>query len=260
MYTIEDIISDYRQAESEIRQLLADDNEPPIESLTRLDRSLANSFDQIVNLSVSDPAERRLRVIFLVQFLREGAEASSLSEAAICQIQSDINALLKHLHRPRLGVVKGSAAVTQLEPNLTELCYSSLANGPVEEEDLKALIDQARKYNEKNQITGLLIFDNKAEKFYHVLEGPKNRLQAVMDRIIHDPRHHEIEIRFQSPISARAYHNNALNLVTTRQISQELSPDADLAGWLQRVLALKPAARDSRGHRWMVQSVEASML
>ena len=74
------------------------------------------------------------------------------------------------------------------------LCYSSIR--PVDAgdliEDLNDILSKARDFNAKHQIYGVLYYANNA--FFQCLEGEEEILNDLMQRIMQDPRHHEINV------------------------------------------------------------------
>lgn len=58
---------------------------------------------------------------------------------------------------------------------------------PFDASTLRSLELQAQQHNESHAITGYLTYRN--ERFTQVLEGPRNRVDALMRKIRNDPRH-----------------------------------------------------------------------
>ncbi len=67
------------------------------------------------------------------------------------------------------------------------LVYTSHARAPYTQEDLIDLLRQSRAHNVKQSITGMLLYLN--GKFIQVLEGNKENVQALFERICQNPRH-----------------------------------------------------------------------
>lgn len=68
-----------------------------------------------------------------------------------------------------------------------QLLYVSSANRTVDEADLLEIMDQARKNNKKNDITGLLLFADGS--IVQLLEGDKELVESTYESISRDPRH-----------------------------------------------------------------------
>lgn len=78
------------------------------------------------------------------------------------------------------------------EGTLRSLVYSSEAITRFYQEDLDALLVQARAHNESVGITGILLYKN--DQFIQFLEGPPSEVAALMERIGQDPRHTNVRI------------------------------------------------------------------
>ena len=58
---------------------------------------------------------------------------------------------------------------------------------------------QARANNARTDITGLLVFDG--ENFAQLMEGPKDTVLPVAERMSHDPRHCGWEVLYEAEIA-----------------------------------------------------------
>ncbi|SMF73781.1 Sensors of blue-light using FAD [Pseudobacteriovorax antillogorgiicola] len=83
------------------------------------------------------------------------------------------------------------------------LAYYSTPRDGLNDEDIAAILKVARKYNKKNDISGILIYENNL--FLQILEGEKDRVKDLFDRIRKDPRHHNIQPYVQSLASDRIF-------------------------------------------------------
>ena len=86
---------------------------------------------------------------------------------------------------------------------LIELLYTSTATGEMTEEQLAGLLEHCRRNNEAAGITGLLIFHEGT--FMQVLEGEKQAVMDLYQRILLDPRHTGSRVLWQLPIEARTF-------------------------------------------------------
>lgn len=105
------------------------------------------------------------------------------------------------------------------------LIYLSQATRPLSAKALTCLVEQARPANERQHLTGALIYSNK--RFIQLLEGEQAALDAVYARISRDPRHQHLYKVAHYPIATRQFANWSLAF-------QTLSPAqfAHLAGHL----------------------------
>jgi hypothetical protein len=73
---------------------------------------------------------------------------------------------------------------------LYHIIYHSLASGEgMTSEALADLLRQARAYNQAHRLTGLLLYADATKEFVQVLEGPRDEVQAIYQKIAPDLRH-----------------------------------------------------------------------
>lgn len=70
------------------------------------------------------------------------------------------------------------------------IMYMSKATVAVPEEELKEMLAQWRKYNEKEDITGMLLYSG--DHFVQLIEGPAENLKKLFSRINQDNHHTNI--------------------------------------------------------------------
>ena len=68
-----------------------------------------------------------------------------------------------------------------------ELIYCSSSSNDLNSDDLKDILNTARTFNTKNNITGCLLYYK--NEFIQILEGEKNIVQELYDNISNDKRH-----------------------------------------------------------------------
>lgn len=88
----------------------------------------------------------------------------------------------------------------------TDLCtliYNSAATQPMNEADLVALLEHARNHNAAIDVTGMLLYHDHC--FFQVLEGPRDDVHALADRIEQDPRHTQMTVIIDEPIHKRSF-------------------------------------------------------
>lgn len=86
---------------------------------------------------------------------------------------------------------------------LYHLSYVSNENTDITSNDLKNILDEARNSNEKNDITGLLLYRDKS--FLQVLEGEKEKVLETFVKIERDYRHKDVEVLFSEPFDEREF-------------------------------------------------------
>lgn len=76
--------------------------------------------------------------------------------------------------------------------SIRQLLYVSNTRTNLNDSDLNAILESARRNNRAHQITGMLLYLEGA--FLQVLEGPDHEVGAVYDRIARDQRHWDTQI------------------------------------------------------------------
>ena len=99
---------------------------------------------------------------------------------------------------------------------LYELLYTSVARWKMSSLELTELLEQSRKKNLKLNITGLLVYYS--GEFIQVLEGEKNTVLKLYDRIANDERHTSIKTFWEGSISERGFSKWAMTFVNTENV------------------------------------------
>lgn len=86
---------------------------------------------------------------------------------------------------------------------LQKLIYASQAIKPVDTGALQAILDKARLLNERDGITGFLLYAD--ESFLQILEGEEAVLAATFERIARDARHTGVRVLERAPITRRRF-------------------------------------------------------
>ncbi len=101
---------------------------------------------------------------------------------------------------------------------MLSLIYSSVATRPLGDDDLAHLLGQSRRSNEREEVTGVLLFRN--GYFLQLLEGPDAAVRAKFDRIKHDDRHTKVRVILEDQVEERQFPEWTMGFPVT---------DADLA-------------------------------
>lgn len=83
------------------------------------------------------------------------------------------------------------------------IAYASTANADFSTDDFAELLTSARARNAALDITGVLLYRNR--RFIQVLEGPHDAVAEVYASIVADPRHREIILLADDPITVRKF-------------------------------------------------------
>lgn len=73
---------------------------------------------------------------------------------------------------------------------LYHLVYQSTATLPMGDKELEALLKQSRDWNSQHQLTGILLYSE--HNIMQVLEGPKDEVFYIFNRIEQDIRHQTV--------------------------------------------------------------------
>ena len=90
-----------------------------------------------------------------------------------------------------------------MENDLYQIIYASAATRPIEEDELLTMLKLAREKNARLGITGMLLHCDGS--FIQALEGPRDRVMALLQAIQQDPRHSRMAVLFEGPITNRSF-------------------------------------------------------
>lgn len=103
---------------------------------------------------------------------------------------------------------------------LYHLVYVSIATHEMSDDELKALLVQARDKNQSRGITGMLLY--KKGFFMQALEGEQNVVEERFKVISKDSRHESVSIICENSISARKFPNWSMGFNKIDQNSESL--------------------------------------
>jgi len=86
---------------------------------------------------------------------------------------------------------------------LSELVYLSFRSAACTDDDVQKILEEARQFNGKQDITGVLIYSQ--EKFLQVLEGEQDKIIALYEKIKLDDRHDRALMVSNRPITERHF-------------------------------------------------------
>ncbi|MCC6392753.1 MAG: BLUF domain-containing protein [Bryobacterales bacterium] len=86
---------------------------------------------------------------------------------------------------------------------MTQLIYVSSASHPMEKRELNALLEVTRRNNERDGITGTLVYSE--GNFLEVLEGDTEAVHETFRRILKDTRHGGILVLSERKIKEREF-------------------------------------------------------
>ena len=113
-------------------------------------------------------------------------------------------------------------------PLLYNTVYCSRATAGVDAAAVDRIIQSSRRWNPENGITGLLVFGSGI--FFQWLEGPRDTVTSLMERLRTDPRHENVVALTETEeVRERLFPNWDMELVTTTDIRDVLQDALDNA-------------------------------
>ncbi|HSB64619.1 MAG TPA: BLUF domain-containing protein [Thermoanaerobaculia bacterium] len=115
------------------------------------------------------------------------------------------------------------------------LIYSSEATPGLAETELEQMLEESRIRNKAHGITGVLLLVEGA--FLQILEGEKDDVDNLMERINRDPRHRGVKVFYEEEVDERAFESWSMAYLTPR--AEELAKwiEHDGATTIESVLA-----------------------
>ncbi len=86
---------------------------------------------------------------------------------------------------------------------LTQICYASSASVPFDDAALLALLSEARTNNALHGITGILL--SNPGHFVQVIEGEREEVDALFEKIARDTRHQQVLVLYRETIETRDF-------------------------------------------------------
>ena len=103
--------------------------------------------------------------------------------------------------------------------DLIRIAYASAATPAFKSASVPDLLARARKKNGLMDVTGILLEADRS--FFQILEGAPSVLDALYEKILHDPRHARIVKLIEEPITQRDFADWSMGLA--RLTPKELS-------------------------------------
>ena len=100
-----------------------------------------------------------------------------------------------------------------------QLVYISAAEHDFSEKELKQLLAKARENNESLGITGMLLFHEGS--FIQALEGNKESVEKLYEKIGLDQRHSETRVIFRGELEERDFETWSMGFYRSNQSSSE---------------------------------------
>ncbi len=101
-----------------------------------------------------------------------------------------------------------------------QIVYSSKSGSPMQTDDLQELLEHSRRSNAANGITGALVYEEGI--FMQILEGDKDLLNDLMEKIRQDVRHENVIVLQEREVPAAVFVGWKMAFVsaTPKQVAQ----------------------------------------
>ncbi|MEM1441023.1 MAG: BLUF domain-containing protein [Verrucomicrobiota bacterium] len=100
---------------------------------------------------------------------------------------------------------------------LCRLVYKSTTSWDIlNNQVLAKLAESSYRNNAKNNISGLLILSD--ETFLQVLEGPDEAVNALYEKIVKSPLHHDVRLLSFQQIASRNFHDWSMRFVDLNDV------------------------------------------
>jgi len=87
--------------------------------------------------------------------------------------------------------------------SLHTIIYSSRENSSFSDSEKSELLDSARDFNSSKDISGMLLYFDRV--FFQVLEGPRDQIHQLYDKIQKDSRHQSVTTHVDEPLEQRLF-------------------------------------------------------
>ncbi|MEJ2530705.1 MAG: BLUF domain-containing protein [Halioglobus sp.] len=120
------------------------------------------------------------------------------------------------------GTTSQKSGPEEEDEPLYRLGYVSTQTRPMEAGDLIDLLNVARDANRELGVTGMLL--HREDSFFQVIEGTRENVLALFEKICGDPRHQRVEVLFQEPTGRREFPDWRMGFVELDGIDVSLLP------------------------------------
>jgi hypothetical protein len=105
---------------------------------------------------------------------------------------------------------------------LVRLLYASRAAESVNADALAAIVKRSKEHNPRVGVTGVLCFCTNAHVFLQVLEGGRDSVSALYNRIAQDPRHRDVALLSYEEIGERNFSSWSMGQVNMSKLNPAL--------------------------------------
>ncbi|MGM0933158.1 MAG: BLUF domain-containing protein [Bacteroidota bacterium] len=119
------------------------------------------------------------------------------------------------------------------------ISYVSTANIDLQQQGVNDIMNETNIYNKGQEITGILLYNERS--FFQLIEGEKEIIQPLYEKIIKDSRHQDIIKFLEKPVFRPAFDGYLTDFITD---SNKFDP-ALLKDYLHYIEVLEPESQKS---------------
>lgn len=246
------LIRDFEAIEAQLRETIVADDIHAETRLRDLDDKLARIYEQLLDFRVISEQQLLEKQRFLITRLKLLVDEAGLADRIADLIVDDTREYFDRLNAPLAGVAKPSRSNVSHQDELVEVCYTSEARSPFDEQDLDTLCANSQSRNVKSQITGILTYDPATHKFFQVLEGARSAIWNLMNTIVADSRHGNIVVHHQTQIRDRTFNKWAMRYLGGAEISRSVADPEKVDQWVENAFL---GGRSSVGSKWISEAL-----
>jgi len=94
-----------------------------------------------------------------------------------------------------------------------QIIYASLATNDLSGEEIRSLLDIARRNNASVKVGGMLVYHE--DCFLQVLEGPRIAVEAIYKHLQTDPRHQNVKLLLKQEIEENEFNEWSMAYIDT---------------------------------------------
>jgi hypothetical protein len=104
---------------------------------------------------------------------------------------------------------------------LVRLIYTSSLKTDTDHAEVNKIHAVSQENNTKNNITGMLFFGGR--KFLHTIEGGRENVNLLYNKICHDPRHEHVLLLSYGEIAEREFDKFSMKLILLTKSSNKIT-------------------------------------
>lgn len=120
---------------------------------------------------------------------------------------------------------------------MRQMVYTSVATSQMDQADVFSIVQKSVNNNMARDITGFLIYSD--NRFCQLIEGEEGQLRGLLQTLNADPRHKNIDVLLDEPISGRRFE---------RWRMQRVAKGSSASDEVRQVLTSAPGGRNVLRH------------